>query len=418
MLYNIENTKIKEGEFMTNFHIYCHIPYCKKRCKYCYFTAKFKEEEMTSLKKMDVYVNSLVKDILQTDIPEGRLQSIVFGGGTPSLLNKEQLNQIIDAIHSKLTEDTLKSLNYMAYEVSPDTASYQVLQNFREAGFNRISIGVQSFDNQELRILGRPYTGEKIKAAMANIRALDYDLVNIDLLIATPGQTKESIINSVKEAIELRPEHLSISLFYKSYPGGRDFVENCIKEGYKILDFEEKIEVYEEVCNMIREGGYTRVDNTVFSLPGYIYGYEQDSICGTQSVLAFGPGSSGYWNGAIRYTPPEISKYIEVPESTYKPLSVETNAFATIWGHLNAYGHIREEEIQENFNLSVQQIIEQDKTINTLITNLKKYDLIESPDKMYKIKEAGIDKAIVIMHNIKDDWGYQLITAPTIREEV
>lgn len=401
---------------MLNFHIYCHIPYCKKRCKYCYFTAKYREEEMICIKNMDAYVNSLVKDITQTYIPEGRLQSIVFGGGTPSLLNKEQLNRIIEAIYRKLTEDTLKALKYMAYEVSPDTASYKVLQNFREAGFNRISIGVQSFDDNELRIMGRPYNRIKIKEVMSNIRTLNYDLVNIDLLIAIPGQTKESIISSVKEAIKLRPEHLSISLFYKSYPGGMEFVESCSEKGYKILGFEEKVEAYEEICNMIREAGYIRVDNTVFSLPGYVFEYEKDSISGTQSVLAFGPGSSGYWNGVIRYTPPEINKYIEIPRSICKEISVQTNAFATIWGQFNAYGYIDEKEIKKNFNFSTQQIIEQDEDVNRLITSLRQYDLIENSEKMYKIKETRIDKAIVIMHSIKDDWGYQLITAHADKE--
>lgn len=403
---------------MIKTHIYCHIPYCKRRCRYCYFTAKFKQQEMTNLSNIDKYVDAIVQDINETDIPDIELQSIVFGGGTPSLLNKDQLKKILDAIHNKLTQRAMKTLKYMAYEVSPDTASYSVLKNFRDAGFNRISIGVQSFDNNELKILGRPYTGQKVQAVMDDIRSLNYNLINVDLLLAIPGQTKKTIINSVRKAIAMKPEHLSVSLFYKSYPGGKEFVEDCKKQGYKIIDLDKKIEVYKEICDMIRNAGYIRVDNTVFSLPGYIYEYEKDSICGTESVLAFGPGSSGYWNGSIRYTPPNIDKYIVKPSSTYKDISVKTNAFATIWGHLNAFGYIKEDEIIKNFNLTIKQIVEQDDSVKRLISSLEKYDLFEEHNNSYNIKENLIDKAIVVMHSIKDDWGYKLITAPDNIEEL
>ena len=397
---------------MQDYHIYCHIPFCKKRCRYCYFTAKFKEHEMVNLKNLDSYVDALVKNISETDIANGQLQSIVFGGGTPSLLNKDQLHKIIDAIHSKVSDAVFEKLQHMAYEVSPDTASLETLSSFRNVGFNRISIGVQSFDDNELKILGRPYNNKAIKDAMTNIRKLKYDLINVDLLIGIPGQTKESIIFSVNEALMLRPEHLSISLFYKSYPGGSDFVEDCEKKGYKILDIDDKIEVYEEICMLIKDAGYERIDNTVFSLPGYIFTYEKDSICGTEAVLAFGPGSSGYWNGVIRYTPPEIEKYIEKPECVCKGFSVETNAYATIWGHLNAYGYIKEDEIIKNFNLNIEQLIKQDFSVEKLIVSLKNYNLIDCLDKKYCIRPEAINKAIVIMQHCKDEWGYRLITAP------
>lgn len=402
---------------MKGYHIYCHIPYCKRKCNYCYFTAKFKEDEMTNISAMDRYVDSLVKDILQTDMPKSGLNTIVFGGGTPSLLNYEQLHKIIDAIRGKVSESSFDSIMHMAYEVSPDTGSFEILQNFREVGFNRVSVGVQSFDNKELKILGRPYTAEKIKEVMRDIRTLNYDLVNLDLLIATPGQTIDTIIHSVAEAIQLRPEHLSVSLFYKSYPGGKDFVEKCDKAGLKILDVEDKIYVYDKICNMITEAGYVRVDNTVFSLPGYIYDYEKDSISGTQPVLAFGPGSSGYWNGVIRYTSPDIEKYIENPIATFKELTVDTNAFATIWGHFNAYGYVDENKIKDKFNVSIDRIRLDNADVDRLMTQLEKYELITYKNNIYTIKLTELNKAIVIMHGVKDDWGYQLITAPKKEEE-
>jgi Coproporphyrinogen III oxidase and related Fe-S oxidoreductases len=408
---------LKGGCKLLKYHIYCHIPFCKKRCRYCYFTAKYDEGEVTNLKKLDNYVLSFVQDILNTDIPKGEVQTIVFGGGTPSLLSKEQLDMIMGALHSKLSEESLKKTKYMAYEVSPDTASYETLSNFRNHGFNRISIGIQSFDDKELRIIGRPYNKDIIIEAFQNIRKLKYNLINIDLLVGTPGQTRESVINSVRETIKLRPEHISISLFYKSYPGGSEFVNDCLERGYSIFSLDEKMEVYEQICREINESGYQRVDNTVFSLPGYNFDYEKDSISGTESVLAFGPGSSGYWQSSIRYTPPEIQKYIDKPESVCKEFSIETNAYATIWGHLNAYGYIKEEEIRKNFNYSIEHIIESDESVNKLITDLKDYGFLNYSESIYSLKKETLNSAIVLMQHNKDEWGYRLITAPKKKKE-
>lgn len=397
---------------MNTYHIYCHIPFCKKRCKYCYFTAKYDEKEITSLNRLNEYVEALVNDIDKTDIPDWQLQSIVFGGGTPSLLNKEQLDKIMEKIKSKVGKNKVEQLDYIAYEVSPDTATFQTLKNFRDNGFNRISIGVQSFDDEVLRILGRPYGKKHIVDAMKNIRELKYDLVNIDLLIGTPRQTAESILNSVEETINLKPEHISVSLFYKSYPGGYLFVEEQQKRGNYIIGLEERMDVYEKVCNMLKDNGYVRVDNTVFSLPGFEYSYEQDSISGTKSVLAFGPGSSGYWNNKIRYTPPYIDKYIKNQESVNEEISIKTNAYATVWGHLNAYASINNDEIEKNFNMSIFELIESDNSISKMIDLLRKYDCIKNDPNTISLNRDKINKAIVIMHYDKDERGYKLITAP------
>ncbi len=402
---------------MQEYHIYCHIPYCKKRCKYCYFTAKFKEKEVIDLGNLDRYIAALEYDILNTDIPEGKLQSIVFGGGTPSLLSDDQLGIIMNAIHKKVSPDAFKSLEYIAYEVSPDTASYSTLSSFRKHGFNRISIGVQSFDDLELKLLGRPYKKSMIVQAMEDIRKLNYDLVNIDLLIGTPGQTMESAVQSVRETIALRPEHISISLFYKSYPGGFEYVNSSLEQGYMLFTLEEKLQVYKQICELLKESGYLRVDNTVFSLPGHIFSYEKDSISGTRTVLAFGPGSSGYWQNTIRYTPPEIEKYIQKPESVCEEFSVETNAYATVWGHLNAYGYIVEEDILKNFNLSTEQLISQDESISKLVSNLKQYNCLEIKDGRYSLNRDKLDNAIVLMQHDKDERGYKLITASKERKE-
>lgn len=398
---------------MKDYHVYVHIPYCKGRCPYCYFTAKFDKREMCNLKNLEPYVNSLVQDIQLTSFPNENIKTLVFGGGTPSLLDSKNLKKILNAIKNKVGEEIYSNMDFKAYEVSPDTATEETLLLFRKEGFNRISIGVQSFIDDELKNLGRPYGVKEIDIALKNIQKCNYDLMNIDLLVGVPGQSKASVLESVKQAITYKPEHISISLFYEGYPGGRNFVERCIKNGHKEFSYQEKIDMYTDVCNYLIDEGYIRLDNTVFSLPDYIFSYEKDAICETKPLLAFGPGSAGYWKGKVRYTPPYIDRYIEKPLAETKDITIEDNSFAIIWGHLNAYGYIDIKTVNKFFGTDFKTIMSIDKDVNQLITTLCNDNIVKYEDNIYyEIKKECVDKAILVMHYIRDGWGYKLDTAP------
>ena len=396
-----------------DYDLYVHIPYCKRRCAYCYFTAKFKKDEMCNLSNIDRYTQALRKEILTTDFPKDKIKTLVFGGGTPSLLEKDNLDIILNAIKSKIGMERFNDMNFKAYEVSPDTADLEKLNMFRQSGFNRISIGVQSFDNKVLKLLGRPYEEKDINKAIENIKKCNYDLVNIDLLIGVPGQDRESIIDSVRKAIAFNVEHISISLYYSEYPGGKLYVEKCKKSGYSILQLEDKMNVYQEVCDILIECGYARIDNTVFSKSSQIFDYEKDAICETKELLAFGPGSAGFWKGKIRFTPPYIDKYINNPHAEYKNITIKENAFSIIWGHLNAYGFVNSEDVYKYFNTTMTEIMKVDKDVKKLIETLCENKIVEyEEDKSYKIKDNKTNEAILVMHAIRDGWGYKLDTAP------
>ncbi|MEF2966639.1 radical SAM protein [Paenibacillus sp. M1] len=395
------------------YHIYCHIPFCKKRCPYCYFTAKFSEEEMINLDAMDEYVKAMKADIEKADFPDAVVTSIVCGGGTPSLLNERQLDTIIDAIRSKLPPDRFNGMEFMAYEVSPDTASEATLITFRNKGFNRVSIGAQSFVDEELKLLGRPYTREMIVKAAELVRKVNYDMLNIDLLIGIPGQTHDSVIQSIKDTVTIKPEHISVSLFYSSYPGGKEFVQKCEKRGKLIPYLSDKIQIYEDVCRILMDNGYVRVDNTVFSLPDYVFPYEKDAISETEPVLAFGPGSAGYWdNNRVRFTPPYINKYIEAPASVEEEITVDNYAFTIVWGHLNAYGKIEENVLEEKLGFNFEEVMRLEKDVNILLSVLIQENLVFRQDSAYILRPETLNRAIVLMHYIRDGWGYKLITAP------
>lgn len=238
-------------------------------------------------------------------------------------------------------------------------------------------------------------------------------MLNIDLLIGIPGQTQSTVMESIRDTVNIRPEHISVSLFYSSYPGGKEFVERCEKRGKHILALSDKISVYEEVCGFLQQNGYIRVDNTVFSLPDYIFPYEKDAISETEPVLAFGPGSAGYWdNNRVRFTPPYIKNYIELPHSVEEEITVDNYAFTIVWGHLNAYGKIEERTLEQYLGVNFEKVMEMEKDVNILLSVLIQENLVEQQDSAYILKPESLNRAIVLMHYIRDGWGYKLMTAP------
>ena len=202
---NMQNTKCR-GDFLSGtdlISLYVHIPFCLRKCRYCDFLSA----PQTDIDR-ERYVKALIREIkTQKDCPAGRpVDTVFFGGGTPSVLSAEQIGRIIDALREVflILPDAEVSL-----ETNPGTADFEKLSAFKEAGINRLSMGVQSMHDEELHLLGRIHTAEQALEAFKTARAAGFDNINIDLMSALPGQTFDSWADSLRQAVEWRPEHIS-----------------------------------------------------------------------------------------------------------------------------------------------------------------------------------------------------------------
>lgn len=184
--------------------LYLHIPFCKAKCIYCDFYSLPRSEE-----KMDAYTEALRHDLIHwaAEAKDCTVDTIYFGGGTPSYLGADRLCRILETVfaHYHVAREA-----EITTEANPDSAREErALRQLRSAGFNRISLGMQSANDEELRLIGRVHTHEQTVAAVCAARAAGFDNVSLDLIYGLPEQTMAHWRENLQAAIALEPEHLS-----------------------------------------------------------------------------------------------------------------------------------------------------------------------------------------------------------------
>ena len=278
---------------MNNLSLYIHIPFCIKKCNYCDFLSAACDE-----KTKQEYVNVLCFEMIQRakQVKHKKVDTIFFGGGTPSVLSKEQITQIMSTVRK---EFHILPEAEISMELNPGTVTGEKLETYQKLGINRLSIGLQSADNEELRILGRIHTWEVFLQTWNLVREKGFTNVNIDLMSALPGQTLESYECTLRKVLALKPEHISAysliieegTKFYEWF--GDDESGADIKEEDKAVQSEDNIQeksmesknmeikskklpdeitdrqMYDMTRELLKEHGYHRYEISNYSLKGY-----------------------------------------------------------------------------------------------------------------------------------------------------
>src|SRR5438105_3273280 len=191
----------------TPLGLYLHVPFCRKRCKFCYFRVYTDK----NARDVDVYLDALVKEVelySQRPAVNGRpLQFVYFGGGTPSYLSAAQLRSLVERLNQHLTWDRAEEVTF---ECEPGTLQQHKLQAIKELGVTRLSLGVENFDYQILEYNGRAHHTEEIYRAYAWARDLRFDQINIDLIAGMVGETWDNWRACIRKTIELSPDSVTI----------------------------------------------------------------------------------------------------------------------------------------------------------------------------------------------------------------
>lgn len=237
--------------------LYIHIPFCVKKCNYCDFlsVAATKEQRIS-------YLHSLCTQIKETDFNAYKPYTIFFGGGTPSLLEPEELLLIKNALEEK---NMWQGAEEITIECNPDSVTKEKLKTYRNIGVNRLSIGLQSTNFEELKILGRVHDYETFLRAYQMAREEGFDNINVDLMSAIPKQTLSSYLEGLKQILALNPEHISAySLILEE---GTRFYEK--KEIRTMLpDEEEERQMYHKTKELLEQNGYQRYEISNYAKPG------------------------------------------------------------------------------------------------------------------------------------------------------
>lgn len=240
--------------------LYLHIPFCVKKCAYCDFLSGPSDEKVRQ-----EYVDALIREIAsyQSLYSDRQIVTIFLGGGTPSILSKEQIVTIFHALRETFC---IASDCEITIEMNPGTVTKEKLLVYREVGINRLSIGLQSVHDEELRLLGRIHTFKEFLSTYEQAREVGFQNVNIDLISAIPGQTVESWEKSLRTIAELNPEHISAySLIVEE---GTPFYEQYA-DGQGLPNEEDEREMYQSTVKILREYGYDRYEVSNYAKPGY-----------------------------------------------------------------------------------------------------------------------------------------------------
>ncbi len=240
--------------------LYIHIPFCRRRCNYCDFTVRVGVEE-----HWPEYVEAVVRELQGWSpwLQARSLHSVYFGGGTPSLIGQERIGTILNCVRSNFR---LERNAEITVEANPETLSEMLLQQFRQAGVNRISIGVQSFHPEHLQCLNRQHDAETVRRAVEWTTRAGIDNLSLDLIYGIPGQTLEDWQEDVESALALGPQHLST---YELTLEPHTPLGQKVQAGEVSLPAEEEvIAMYEWTGQYLPEQGFEHYEISNFALPG------------------------------------------------------------------------------------------------------------------------------------------------------
>ena len=276
--------------------IYIHIPFCVRKCAYCDFLSGPADD-----KTIGCYVEKLTEEIHAHGacgfVSETMVTTIFFGGGTPSILTGSQMQKIMAALKE---EFWIAENAEISVEANPGTVTAEKLELYRQAGVNRISFGLQSANNEELRLLGRIHTFEEFLESFQLARACGFDNINVDLISAIPKQTAESWEESLRQVIKWNPEHISAySLIIEDgTPFSKKYGAGTIGEKELPSEEEERL-MYRRTEEILEEAGYHRYEISNYAKTGrecrHNLGYWE-----RKNYLGIGLGASGLMDN-VRY---------------------------------------------------------------------------------------------------------------------
>lgn len=345
---------------------YVHIPFCIRKCNYCSFVSGI------NISRKEQYIDVLIQEI-KNNYKKEELETLYFGGGTPSLLSENDIEKIISLFNlNKNAEITL--------EVNPETVEKEKFKKIKNIGINRISLGIQTFDNSILKLIGRNHDEQNIYNAVEIIKNSGFDNISIDLIYGLPNQTKEIFEQDITKAINLDIQHISTyglkieenSFFYKNMPSN-------------LPDDEQQAEMFLFLCDLLKENNFIHYEISNFTKKGF----ESKHNCSywkNKNYYGFGLNASGYENN-IRYkNQSNFEKYLLNPLKKEEIIKLTNQEIMEdeIFLALRLENGINIDEINEKYNINFEDKYKE------IINKYQKLDLLKIENRHCKLTKQGI----------------------------
>lgn len=377
---------------MRELEIYVHIPFCVRKCAYCDFLSFTAEEKVRSR-----YTEELLREIESgKDRGDMIVPSVFIGGGTPSMLEGHDICRVAEALKKNysFSEDA-----EITIEANPGTLTEEKLRLYKEAGINRLSLGLQSAQNEELKALGRIHTYEDFLESFYLARNAGFSNINIDLMSGLPGQTEEKWQDTLQKVLSLAPEHISAygliieeeTPFYKRY--GEDAARRERGEETVFLPSEEtERRMYVRTKELLQEHGYHRYEISNYSRKGYECRHNA-GYWRRKEYRGFGLGASSF-TGQRRYANTRnMNQYLSGQWKGKEEicLSREEQMEEVMFLGLRMTKGVSKEEFAREFGASIEEIY------GSVLARMEKNGLMREENDRIMLTEKGIDISNYVM---------------------
>ncbi len=379
--------------------IYIHIPFCVKKCAYCDFLSCPADDETK-----DRYVQALCREIEWSKdcLKEYLVDTVFIGGGTPSILEEKNITQILDTLRSaaKVSDDA-----EITIECNPGTLTMEKLEAYKDAGINRISLGLQSANDEELKTIGRIHNYEEFKKSFNLARLAGFKNINVDLMSALPEQTLDSYKDTLAKVITLNPDHISAySLIVEDETPLKDLVESG---EVNLPSEDDEREMYYYTKEFLERTGYKRYEISNYAKDGYEcrhnIGYWK-----RVEYLGFGIGAASLFKGERFFNTSDINRYMHILENedvmnadeVWKALNENIESLTQkdemeefMFLGLRMTDGVSKSDFKKIFNCDIEAVY------GNVIEKLANQNLIKEAGDLITLTDKGIDISNIVLAN-------------------
>lgn len=376
---------------MNSIALYIHIPFCEKKCYYCDFSSYSGKKHL-----IGDYIEALKKEIIlyKPTLENYKISTIFFGGGTPSILEGNEIASIMDIINKNYS---IKDDAEVSMEANPGTLTYSKLKTYYENGVNRLSIGLQACQNNLLKTLGRIHSFEDYVKNLEEARKAGFSNINTDLMFALPGQKEKDWEESLERIVSLDIPHISAySLIVEEETPFYNWVENK-----KILLPDEEIELkmYHDTIKYLEEKGYTHYEISNFAKPGFQCKHNL-IYWQNKPYIGVGSGAHSYFNEKRFNNVKGIEEYIELLKENKAPIeeeidiSMKDQISETMFLGLRMMEGVSIEEFTKKFNISPFEIYKEQ------MEKFKRQNLLEWDASHIRLTKKGVDLSNIVFQDM------------------
>lgn len=355
---------------------YIHIPFCTQICYYCDFSKVFIKNQ-----PVDAYLQALIAEFRSYDLK--KLRTLYIGGGTPTSITAAQLDYLLTELSRDLD---LKALEEFTIEANPGDLSPDKIEVLKSSAVNRISLGVQTFNDKHLKQIGRSHNEAQIYSTISALKEAGFHNISIDLIYALPGQTLEQVKENVAKALALDIPHLSL---YSLILEHHTVFMNKMRRGKLNLPTEDlEAEMFEYIISEMEANGFEHYEISNFSKPGF---YSQHNLMywNNDEYYGCGAGASGYLNGVRYRNRVPIQHYLKAVADGNVRLSEEKLSQKEMMEEEMFLGLRKKTGVsvpvfEEKFNCSFQDLY------GTVVNQLQKEGLLVNDDKIIRMTKKGL----------------------------